>query len=256
MPPHPRQLPPFLAPGARVIRRGRDSWQIGIDPRRRVVVSSSPERDAELDALRRGATTPGQPSPLSTAMARAGLLSVPPQGPLHVVVRGSLDGTAVPFVDTAGIVVDTTSARQTPGLLLSAGEPAREELDPWLRDSRTHIVVRVVDGRVIVGPLVVPGETACLRCIDCHLIDAEPEHYAVLHRYVHAPREDGHSDAAAPLESRLALAWALRDLESHLAGRGAVTLSSTLTFGEAGVERLTWRRHPECACAWSGTIGV
>jgi len=154
MPAHPRQLPPFLAPGARVIRRGRDSWQIGIDPRRRVVVSSSPERDAELDALRRGATTPGRPSPLSSAMARAGLLSIPPQSPLHVVVRGSLGGTPVPLVDIAGIVVDTASTRQTPGLFLSAGEPAREELDPWLRDSRTHIVVRVVDGRVIVGPLV------------------------------------------------------------------------------------------------------
>ncbi|MGN6781524.1 MAG: hypothetical protein ACTHJH_08485, partial [Marmoricola sp.] len=167
MPVHQRLVQPVLAAGARIVRRGRGTWQIGIDPGRRVILPGSPGVDAELDALRIGATASGTATDLSEALDRAGLLARPRAHRLRVIVRGALGPDDARLIDMTATRVD----QDAPGLLLSLGEPARELLDDWLREGRSHMVVRVVDGRIVIGPLVVPGRTACLRCIDCHLVD-------------------------------------------------------------------------------------
>ena len=46
------------------------------------------------------------------------------------------------------------------------GEFDRTLLDDLVRDGVPHHVVRVVEGAPVVGPFVLPGETACLRCVD------------------------------------------------------------------------------------------
>jgi hypothetical protein len=253
MPAHRSRIRHILAPGTRVVRRGRGAWQVGIDPGRRVVVPDSPEIAAELDGLRLGTPGADEATGLTRSLGDAGLLARPPRT-LRVVLAGSRDAELTGLLATFGVRVDRAATPGLPGLLVATGEPRRELLDPWLREGRRHIVVRVVDGRIVVGPLVVPGRTACLRCLDCHLVDIEPEHYAVLHRYAHTPREDGHGDRLPAVTRHLAVAWALHDLAAHLDGQTPVTLSSTLALGESGLECTSWHRHPECACAWSGTI--
>jgi len=245
---------PLLAPGTRIVPRGREAWQVGIDPARRVVVPDGPGVAAELGALREGRTPRGEPSPLRRSLAAAGLLAAPPRPPLTVVVSGTLGDGTHDLVATVGVRNLPSAGPDTPGILFSRGEPARELLDPWLRERRTHIVVRVVDGRTLIGPLVVPGQTACLRCLDCHVVDVEPEHYAVLHRYVQAGREDGRRDDVPAPTRHLAVTWALHDLLAHRDGLTPVTLSSTLALGDSGLECTSWHRHPQCACSWSGTI--
>lgn len=252
MPIHRSRIPSVLAPGTRIVPRGRQNWQVGINPGRRVLIPDSAENADQIDALKRGAST-STTTDLTAALARAGLLAVAPAPPVRVVVRGDLGVDIEPILAHSGILRAPTGATDAPGLFLSIGEPAREDLDPWLRQGRTHIIVRIVDGQVIVGPLVVPMQTACLRCIDCHHIDLEPEHYAVLHRYVHSTRSDGHDDTLPPLTTLLAITWALHDLTNHEYGIRPVTHSSTLTFGDDGLECVAWHRHPECACSWSST---
>jgi hypothetical protein len=236
-----------------VVRRGRDSWQIGLDPRRRVIIPDREDLHDELDALRHG-TAASEPAGLSQSLAEAGLLSRPRPRSTRIEVRGTLGRGTRALLETFGVRTSKDSASDIPGLLLSVGEPDRELLDPWLREGRSHLVVRVVDGRVVIGPFVERGRGACLRCIDCHLVDIEPEHYAVLHRYVHTPREDGFGDEIPALTRHLALSWALSELATYADGLDPVSLSSTLALSESGLESTTWHRHPECACSWSGTI--
>jgi len=227
---------------------------VGVDPGRRVVVPDSADVVEELAALRLGTTATGEPTNLSRSLAEAGLLARPRPRWTKVVVRGTLGTDPTALLELLGVRSPRDPAHQTPGLLLSVGEPNRELLDPWLREGRSHLVVRVVDGRVIIGPLVIPGHTACLRCIDCHLVDIEPEHYAVLYRYVHTPREDGFGDEIPAVTHHLALSWALSELAAYADGLDPVSLSSTLALGESGLECTAWHRHPECGCSWSGTI--
>jgi hypothetical protein len=141
------------------------------------------------------------------------------------------------------------------GLLLCHGEPARERLDPWLRHLVPHLVVRVVDAGVVVGPFVLPGRSPCLRCLDAHQADADPDHLPVLARYVEAsggaPGAGG--EDAEPVLLSLGLAWAVRDLLAHVDGLRPATCSRTVRLGPGPDRevRTTWSMHPECGCCWS-----
>ncbi|MBY8850743.1 ThiF family adenylyltransferase [Saccharothrix longispora] len=53
--------------------------------------------------------------------------------------------------------------------------PAPELLIGLLASRTPHLAVRVREGLGVVGPLVVPGRSSCLRCADRHAADEDPE---------------------------------------------------------------------------------
>lgn len=141
------------------------------------------------------------------------------------------------------------------GLLAGVGEPDRELADPWTQAGTPYVVVRLTEGRAVVGPFVVPGETACLRCVDAHHTDADPAWPLLVHQYARAtcaPRADGLPEPVDPSLVLLAAAWATRDLASHAEGLRPSTWSTTVTLDAAltSVESRCWLRHPECGCSW------
>lgn len=239
-----------LAPGVRVVRRGRDRLQVGITPgREEIVADPGPGADV-LRALTVGETWPasGPAKALVARLAEHGLLApAARRRSTTVEVMGDLGADPAPGLLRAGLA--PTGGSAAPALLLSRGEPERELVDPWVRERRPHLVVRIVDGIAVLGPFVVPGSTACLRCIDAHHIDTDPEYVAVLHRYIHAARRDGRPDHVAPATTALALAWAARDLTTWLGGGHPATWSTTIALPDDGAIATAWRRHPECACA-------
>ncbi len=124
-----------------------------------------------------------------------------------------------------------------------------------------------MDGAALVGPFVVPGVTACLRCIDAHRTIHDPDHVVVTSRYVRAgsrARPDGAPDVSDPLLAAVAVAWAVRDVVAHLDGRRPSTWSRTLLLDvePSRSEEEDWSRHPQCGCSWpapdqlSGTMGA
>lgn len=260
-----------LAPGLRVVRRGLDQLQVGLHDGRRVVlprtevvertlslllerrpVEESPATSLVLDRLaRHGCLVPEQQSP-----GPVGTVAV--LGPLDL---GPLDGPALRDVHgllaTAGVATTPEPSAAGVVMVLSAGELPRDRLDPLLRSRTSHVVVRLVDGAAVLGPFVVPGATACLRCIDAHETVRDPDHVAVTSRYVDAtsrPRADGVPDTDPALVSA-ALAWAVRDVVAHLGGREPSTWSRTLVLGpEPAADRgQTWLRHPRCGCCWDAS---
>jgi len=138
-------------------------------------------------------------------------------------------------------------------LLVSPGPLPRDALDPFVRDGRAHAVVTPAGGGFTVGPFVVPGLTACLRCVDAHLAEHDPRRAVVL--------EQCGRQAPGPVEPRdptllaLAVAWAVRDVIRFVDGEAPATWSATVTIGaDAMPVHREWDRHPHCGCSWGDAL--
>ncbi|HEX6515563.1 MAG TPA: hypothetical protein VF049_08305 [Nocardioidaceae bacterium] len=141
------------------------------------------------------------------------------------------------------------------GLLVGCGEPDRELVDGWMRESVPHLLVRVSEGHASVGPFVVPGRTACLRCLDAHAADADPSWPLLVAQYAaccERARPDGLPEPVDLLLATVAVAWAARDVVSFGEGRRPSTWSTTVRLDPtlSSIESRAWLRHPECGCGW------
>lgn len=136
-------------------------------------------------------------------------------------------------------------------LHLTDTEPDRGLVDDWARADLPHLVVTAVEGIVRVGPFVVPGVTACLRCLDAHQAEHDPRRGLVVQQYAGEPmRED-------PLPAdlwQLATAFAVRELVRWVDGHRPRTWSATVRVDAAlELTPTTWTRHPGCGCSWGLT---
>lgn len=141
------------------------------------------------------------------------------------------------------------------GVLVSLGEPPREMADPWLRDGTPYTVLRLSEGHAVLGPFAVPGQTACLRCVDAHLTDVDPAWPLLALQYAAAcatTREDALVEPCDPSLAALSAAWTARDVLTHLEDGSPSTASGTVRVGPvlSTIESQTWSRHPCCGCAW------
>lgn len=278
---------PALAPGLRVLRRSRSELQVGLGTSGTALrlPDSEPVRRT-LDQLARGEAVPDDPRTrtvldlLAPVLVDGSALLAPGVAPgdvaavalrdpsgyrerlaararASVSVQGSLgaaDAAARQLLDAAGLRTTTSGARVV--LLLSLGEVDRADLDPLVRAGTPHVLVRLVEGTAVVGPFVVPGGTACVRCIDAHLADQDPTSVslAARHAWVRHQRRDGVAEPVDTALATLAIAWAVRDLVSHAEGDRPSTWSTTvhLAPGLTRVTQATWLRHPACGCTWLG----
>ena len=136
-------------------------------------------------------------------------------------------------------------------LHLTDTEPDRELVDEWARADLPHLLVTAVEGIVRVGPFVVPGLTACLRCLDAHLAERDPRRSLVVQQYAAQPT--GEDPLPADLW-QLATAFAVRELVRWVDGHRPRTWSATVRVDpELELVPTTWRRHPGCGCSWGLT---
>ena len=245
----------------RVLRHGADQWQVGLEPGRRLRLPDSPDVRRTLSALRRADQACESDPDVLAALAERGLLhdeTTADDAARRVLVQcfghGEIpDPGAV--LERAGLIPVDGSPGGAPALLVGFGEPDRFLLDAWLCQGVDHLVVRLHPAEAVVGPLVVPGQGACLRCLDAHRTDEDPRWPQLVHQHAELDgrgRLDGLLDRADPVLADLALAWASRDLSSHLAGLVAPTRSATLRIPRdlGDLELVAWHQHPECVCTW------
>ena len=161
----------------------------------------------------------------------------------------------VALLETAGLHAHRGRSAPDCGVLVGVGEPDRELVDAWTRAGTPYLLVRLTEGRAVVGPFVVPGTTACLRCLDAHHTDVDPAWPLLVRQYAAAcshDRDDGAPEPLDPLLAAIAVGWAARDLAAYVDGHRPSTWSSTLTLhaGVDGLESQAWLRHPGCSCTW------
>lgn len=258
----PWEARPRLAPGLRVVRRGLDHLQVGLYDGRRVLLPRTASVEQTLGLLTGHGPLDEDHADLAVLdrLDQHGCLTRDsPSGDAaaSVAVLGELRFSGIPdaheLLGAAGLVVAPSPTHAGVVLVLSPGELDRGRIDPLVRSRTSHLVVRLVDGGAVLGPFVVPGTTACLRCIDAHRTVRDPDHVAVTTRYVRATaraRPDGPD--LEPTLTSLALLWAVRDIAAHLRGQQPSTWSRTLHLGPEPASRTesTWARHPQCGCSW------
>jgi len=171
---------PVLLPGLHVLERGNDEVQVGLDPAHAVVLPATAALRRTLAVLRVGGpAADADPESLHHLhrlglVADAGRLPRPPVPRVAVRTFGAAPLPPLPeLLHTAGLDVVPTAAGAGVMLVAGVGEPDRDLLDPYVRDGVPHLVVRLTEGDAVVGPFVVPGRTACLRCVDAHHAEAD-----------------------------------------------------------------------------------
>jgi hypothetical protein len=122
-----------------------------------------------------------------------------------------------------------------------------------------HLPVRLRDGAGLVGPLVIPGVTSCLRCADLHRSDRDAAWPAVASQLRGTV---GSADRATVLATAaLALNQVDRVIRAVRGGMDAgvdvgisaeppPTLDTTLEFdvNAGAIVARRWSRHPRCWC--------
>lgn len=135
-------------------------------------------------------------------------------------------------------------------VVVTAGEALRDHADRLVHDGRPHLWVAVLADRARIGPFVVPGTTACLRCRDAALAEDDPRRLVAVAQAGSTP--PGALPAPAdPLTARLAVTIAAREVLAYVDGERPATFSSTLEIPLIGIpQHRTWPRHGWCGCAW------
>jgi hypothetical protein len=114
-----------------------------------------------------------------------------------------------------------------------------------------HLLAGVRDTAGIVGPLVVPGLTACVRCLDLARAERDPGWPAVSAQLrVPAGTAPSACDVAlATAVAGLAAGQALAVLDDAATALACVDATLELRLAEGSLRRRRWRAHPDCGCA-------
>ncbi len=130
-----------------------------------------------------------------------------------------------------------------------AGHPLPEPADRLRRDGVTHLAVSAGEAIGAVGPLVRPGVSACLRCVDLARAERDPA-WALIRAQLASRQPDPPAcDAAlATAVAAQAAAQALQFIDRPTAPGPAE--NATLELVQPGWQwrRRPWPPHPACTC--------
>lgn len=123
--------------------------------------------------------------------------------------------------------------------------------DALLRDDVPHLAVVVRESDVVVGPLVLPGRSPCLRCLDLHRSARDPLWPRVVAQLA-VPRRRGHPPPEETALSTAVAGLAALQVLGQLDGRVPASLGATLEVAlpDGLVSRRPWTTHPSCGCRW------
>ena len=146
-------------------------------------------------------------------------------------------------------------ARAAPGgadlvVLASDSEPSRDLADQAMREEVDHLWVFSREVVGVLGPFVVPGSSACLRCADLARAELDPA-WPILLQSAAAHRPA--APACDPLLARLLGAWAAQEVAVWASGLRPQTWDCVIEipqgFGVVGAQNFDM--HPRCGCGWA-----
>jgi len=142
-----------------------------------------------------------------------------------------------------------TEEEVTRKFAVAVGNAPADQLQKWMSDGVPHLLVENPDGASItVGPLVVPGQTPCARCIAMTKEDQNDAWREIAWQKISSP----------PLEVPVAVAH-------HVAGLVALELLRFIDEDQSQLignctrinyhkptqsEQRSYGRHPACGCNW------
>lgn len=134
-------------------------------------------------------------------------------------------------------------------LSVLVGHQQPELIEELVRSRRPHLAVLATEAIGVVGPLVQPGATACLRCLDLARASHDPAWPLVLAQL--SGRDTDPSGCDPILEAAVAAqAAAVVVAVADRAPLAQATVNGTLELVLPGWQwrRRSWRPHPDCIC--------
>ncbi len=140
-------------------------------------------------------------------------------------------------------------------VLSPVGDADPEPPDALLRERVPHLVAGIRETCGVVGPLVLPGSSSCLRCRHLHRADRDPAWPRVAAQLPGRDRSPGAGAAACDASLAAAVAaFAAGQVLAYLDGASEPlpTLSGQLELAwpEWQWRRRSWPPHPRCGCGW------
>ncbi|MFW0789098.1 hypothetical protein [Gordonia sp. CPCC 205333] len=280
---------PVLRPGTAILVRRPDRIQIGCDPDRSTILDLTPPVTADtvvallrylddphtrpelLRYLRTIGLSVADFAVLADQLAACGAVLPYPGGlrvsQLKVRIHGRGPIAEKLGVELRDVGLPTTHSVQRPRLggrnnwtgtqlaILTdyhAHDPAIVNI--LMRQCIPHLVVRLRDGVGIIGPLVLPGMSSCLRCADHHRATLDPQWPMIAAQLL------GKSGYASAATIRATVALAHEQVEQIVAGLSEPKQSAlaeqpdlidhTLEFhpNPVRLRRKRWPAHPSCTC--------
>ncbi|WP_328927531.1 ThiF family adenylyltransferase [Streptomyces sp. NBC_00190] len=199
-----------------------------------------------VEVLDGGRVEPGDVAPGGFGSQSVGRLRAEAAGRL---VRQSAPGRAPRAGESEGPEPGLALVVVAPRDGLQAWAPDPDTAADWVATGIPHLYAGVLEGTGLVGPLVLPGSTACAGCMERERVDLDPAwpRLLVQWRSAHRRRAGGACDLGlSTAVAGLAAAHALSFLDGELP-------ASTASRWEAALPALHWQRspvvpHPDCPC--------
>jgi hypothetical protein len=148
---------------------------------------------------------------------------------------------------------------RAPDLAVLAGPADPQEVAALVRAGVPHLSAVADEAIGVVGPLVIPGRSACLRCGDLVRAERDPAWPMILAQSSGDIIPPACDTVLAAATAALAAAQALAfiDAGGRSAARGLSTVNGTLelVLPDWQWHRRTWLPHPGCTCGATGERG-
>jgi bacteriocin biosynthesis cyclodehydratase domain-containing protein len=140
-----------------------------------------------------------------------------------------------------------------PSLVILADSHRRELPAALAQKLVPHLTVSASEAIGVVGPLVLPGQSACLRCLDLTRAERDPAWPLILAQLSAQAGADppGCDTVLATTVAAQAVAQALAFIDQD--GQAPAVTNGTLELVLPGWQwrRRTWQPHPQCSCRYS-----
>ncbi len=228
--------------GARFLARRRASL-VWLDGERRIARAIARILSAAgVGAIRIGTGGPASVQPTTTSARRGGADRLAVRGGQDLGDRTRLAGSPRP--------VRRPQAIRPPDLTILVGRTGPELPARLVRDRVPHLAVLASEAIGVVGPLVIPGKTACLRCLDYVRAANDPSWPLILAQLSTRRAEPPACDAVLAMAvAAQAAAQALTAIDKAPAASAAVNGTLELALPDWRWRRRTWPVHPACTCA-------
>jgi hypothetical protein len=187
-------------------------------------------------------TGPAAPRP-----APAGPATPPPPG--HPGTTAGQPGTTAGQPGAAA--GPRSRPRRRPDLVILADSHGRELPRVLVSHGVPHLAASASEAIGVVGPMVLPGRSACLRCLDLARAERDPAWPLILAQLASQAAADplACDTVLATMVAAQAAAQTLAFLDQGAEAAAAVT-NGTLELVLPGWQwrRRTWQPHPRCGC--------
>lgn len=142
--------------------------------------------------------------------------------------------------ESSALFADRKSQIHNPDLIISIGTPQPDAIQRWMAENTRHLLVDITtSSEVRIGPLVTPGKSACIRCIQ---LSEESEW-----QFQSSPEVS----AALAMSVAAAIAHDVNALSNNQISVYHQTsqIVSTRNYSEPQIQR--WSQHHACGCGWS-----